>query len=95
MRQRHCARVAPGEVVILLRSKQPTTAAKFEAILLSSGIKFHAPDESIALVVADARLKYPLNLGDCFVYALAKSLNEPILALDSDFAKTDARVVAI
>ena len=30
-----------------------------------------------------------LNLGDCFVYALAASLNEPLLFKSSDFLKTD------
>ncbi len=30
-----------------------------------------------------------LNLGDCFVYALAASLNEPLLFKGDDFAKTD------
>ncbi len=30
-----------------------------------------------------------LNLGDCFVYALAASLNEPLLFKGSDFLKTD------
>lgn len=37
------------------------------------------------------RGKHParLNFGDCFSYALAKSLNEPLLFKGSDFAKTD------
>jgi ribonuclease VapC len=30
-----------------------------------------------------------LNLGDCFVYALAKSLGAPLLFKGEDFAKTD------
>lgn len=30
-----------------------------------------------------------LNFGDCFAYALAKALNEPLLAKGHDFAKTD------
>ena len=30
-----------------------------------------------------------LDLGDCFVYALAASLNEPLLFKGSDFLKTD------
>jgi len=32
-----------------------------------------------------------LNLGDCFAYALAKSLNEPLLYKGSDFARTDIK----
>lgn len=30
-----------------------------------------------------------LNFGDCFAYALAKVIGEPLLAKGSDFGKTD------
>jgi len=30
-----------------------------------------------------------LNFGDCFAYALAKALGEPLLAKGNDFPKTD------
>jgi ribonuclease VapC len=35
--------------------------------------------------------KHPaqLNLGDCAVYALAKSIGEPLLFVGNDFAQTD------
>lgn len=33
-----------------------------------------------------------LNFGDCFAYALAKALNEPLLFKGDDFSKTDVRV---
>jgi len=32
-----------------------------------------------------------LNFGDCFAYALAKMLGEPLLAKGSDFARTDIK----
>jgi ribonuclease VapC len=32
-----------------------------------------------------------LNFGDCFAYALAKALDEPLLFKGNDFAKTDVR----
>lgn len=32
-----------------------------------------------------------LNLGDCFAYALAKSLDAPLLYKGDDFAQTDVR----
>ena len=34
-----------------------------------------------------------LNFGDCFAYALAKAINEPLLFKGNDFAKTDVRAV--
>jgi len=36
-----------------------------------------------------------LNLGDCFSYALAKVLDEPLLYKGDDFAHTDVRSVAL
>jgi ribonuclease VapC len=36
-----------------------------------------------------------LNFGDCFSYALAKSLGEPLLFKGEDFSKTDLERVAI
>lgn len=37
------------------------------------------------------RHKAGLNFGDCFAYALAKDLNEPLLFKGKDFAQTDIR----
>lgn len=33
-----------------------------------------------------------LNFGDCFSYALAAALDEPLLFIGDDFSKTDVRV---
>ena len=35
-----------------------------------------------------------LNFGDCFSYALARALGEPLLFVGSDFGKTDVEVAA-
>ncbi|HEV8130740.1 MAG TPA: type II toxin-antitoxin system VapC family toxin [Acidobacteriota bacterium] len=61
--------------------------------LLESGIRFIAPTVVHARVAADARLKYPLNLGDCFAYALAAVENCPILTTDPDFKKVNVLVL--
>lgn len=34
-----------------------------------------------------------LNFGDCFTYALAKALDEPLLAKGNDFPKTDVSLL--
>lgn len=39
------------------------------------------------------RHKAGLNFGDCFSYALAKSLDEPLLCTGNDFRMTDIAVV--
>lgn len=36
-----------------------------------------------------------LNFGDCFAYALAKELNEPLLFKGDDFKHTDVKVVPL
>ena len=54
-------------------------------------------DEHQARLADDAFRRYgkgrghpaQLNLGDCAVYALAKSLNEPLLFVGNDFVQTD------
>jgi ribonuclease VapC len=38
------------------------------------------------------RHKAGLNFGDCFAYALAKDLDEPLLFKGSDFRHTDVEV---
>jgi len=40
------------------------------------------------------RHKAGLNFGDCFAYALAKDLDEPLLFRGKDFAQTDTRSAA-
>jgi len=36
-----------------------------------------------------------LNYGDCFAYALAKSLDAPLLFKGNDFAQTDIKTVTL
>jgi uncharacterized protein with PIN domain len=67
--------------------------AALEEKLLNSGIQFIAPDQEQAHIAAQARLRYPLNLGDCFAYALAVKERCPILTLDKDFKALDHSVI--
>ncbi len=82
-----------AETLILVRDRQPRIADDLERIVLDSGIRFLAPDVEQARLAARARLRYPLNLGDCFAYALARSEDCPILTLDPDFRAVDCVVV--
>jgi ribonuclease VapC len=41
------------------------------------------------------RHKAGLNFGDCFAYALAKEMDEPLLFKGNDFAHTDVEVAEI
>ena len=81
------------ETLIHIRDRQPQLAAEIEERLLASGIRFVPPDVEQARIAARARLAYPLNLGDCFAYALATAEDCAILTLDDDFRKTDRPVL--
>ena len=81
------------ETLILLRDRQPTIYGRLEDRLLQSGIPFVPPSAEHAKIAAEARLRFPLNLGDCFAYALAVTDNCPVLTLDRDFRSTDRPVV--
>ena len=79
--------------MIRLRDRQPQLADEIEEEVLTSGIRFVPPNVEQARLAARARLRYPLNLGDCFAYALAKDEGCPILTADRDFRRVDVPVV--
>lgn len=81
------------ETLIRIRDRQPQRYRELEEEILRSGIRFVPPDIRQAQIAAEARLRYPLNLGDCFAYALASVEGCPILALDVDFLKADRPVL--
>jgi ribonuclease VapC len=78
-----------AETIILLRSRLLEGAELLESSLLSSGIDFVPPTVEQARIASDARLRFPLNLGDCFAYALSRVEKLPVLTLDEDFRRCD------
>lgn len=65
-------------------------------LLAALRITTAAVDQHQATIAAEAFLRFGkgrhpagLNLGDCFFYALAKSLNAPLLYKGDDFGRTD------
>lgn len=78
-----------AEALILIRDRQPTQATEVEYRLLTSGIRFVAPDSAQARVAADGRLRLPLSLCNCFAYALAVPEESPILTTDTDSRAMD------
>lgn len=81
------------ETLIHLQDKQPQLFQKLEDELLRSGIRFVAPDIEQSRIAAHARLRFPLNMGDCFAYALAVQERCPILTIDADFRIIDHPVI--
>ena len=82
-----------AETLILIRDRQPQLADELEQQLMELGIRFVAPDVEQARIAAAARLRFPLNLGDCFAYALAVQEGCAIMTLDEDFRRVDRAVV--
>jgi ribonuclease VapC len=82
-----------AEVLILLQSRQPSHAHLIREAIEHTSIRVVPATPQHAEIAAAARLKYPLNLGDCFAYALAKQEDCPLLTLDRDFRNTDIKVV--
>ena len=71
--------------------------AAFDEWLASYRVRV-ASEPVVDAVALDAYLKFgkgrhpaKLNLADCFAYALAKSLDAPLLYKGDDFARTDVR----
>ena len=81
------------EVLILVRDRQPQLYDELASRLLTSSIRFVPPDVEQAQIAARARLEYPLNLGDCFAYALAVVERCPLLTMDRDFRAVDQQVI--
>ena len=82
-----------AEVLILLRDRQPHLLEELRQALDASPVRLVSPTRMHAEIAASARLEYPLNLGDCFAYALAKAEDCPVLTLDRGFRKTDVPVI--
>jgi ribonuclease VapC len=82
-----------AEALMLFRRRIPAGSAEHEIKLLSSDIHFIPPTIEHARLAADARHSFPLNLGDCFAYALSAAQDCPILTLDEDFRRCDRPLV--
>lgn len=82
-----------AEVLIILKDRQPGLYEELKAEVLESSIRFVPPDGRQAEIAAEARHRFPLNLGDCFAYALAAVEGCPLLAMDSDFRSVDVPVL--
>lgn len=82
-----------AEALIKIRSKQSNQYEEIKSLLMDGSIQFIEPNVDHVERVVKARLRFPINLGDCFAYALAKQTGKPILTLDSDFTKTDVPII--
>lgn len=81
------------ECLILLGDRKPALLDDLTERILRSGIRFIPPTVEHAREAAAARLRFPLNLGDCFAYALARSEGTAVLTTDRDFSRLDVEAL--
>lgn len=82
-----------AETLILIHERQPTLFQAIQRMIDESSVRLVPPTRTQAEAAALARFRFPLNLGDCFAYALAKEHGVPLLTLDRDFRNTDVEVI--
>lgn len=87
--------------VFARRMDMPDPLAAAQRNLAALGISIIAVSAEQAVLASQARNIYgkgrhiaDLNIGDVFVYALAKSLDEPLLFKGNDFIHTDVKRAA-
>lgn len=80
-------------------NRNPVLSRRFDDLLRDVHMRIETVTPSQAEIARDAyrdfgkgRHKAGLNLGDCFSYALAKEMDEPLLFKGNDFARTDVEV---
>ena len=88
------------ETAIVIDSKRnPLLSARLDDLCTDADIEFVPVDEKQMRIARQAYRDFGkgsghparLNFGDCFAYAAAKALDEPLLYNGSDFSHTDVR----
>jgi ribonuclease VapC len=77
--------------------RDPIASRRFDDLLQEAGIVIEPVTQTQARIAREAYRDFGrgtghpahLNFGDCFAYALAKALNEPLLYKGRDFGHTD------
>ena len=88
------------EAAMVLESRQgPDAVEELRAVIREAPLEVVPVDEEMAWAVHAAWRRFgkgrhpaALNYGDCFSYALAKTLNVPLLFKGGDFAQTDVAI---
>lgn len=85
--------------IVVDRYKKPILQARLEEILSNPGLQVEPVTREQADIAREAYRNYgrgsghaaKLNFGDCFSYALARVMREPMLFTGDDFKHTDIR----
>ena len=82
------------------RFPNPRASVRFDELISNLGISIEPVTAHQAMIAREAHRRFGqgsghparLNFGDCFAYALAKDLDEPLLFIGQDFIHTDVTV---
>lgn len=85
----HMSWVSLAEASMTIAKENRVAPAAVEAALADLGVEMLDADHEVVRTATEARLRFPINFGDCFAYAHALLRGEPLLTLDADFLKTD------
>jgi len=90
--------VTDYETRVVLRPRGPAMIGRYDALLAEIGIAIVPFDQEQSRLAFECYRHWgkgvhpaALNLGDCAAYALAKSLDAPLLFKGADFARTDVK----
>jgi len=97
---RHISAASLLETGIVLEARRGEAAGReLDLFVLRVDIEVVPVDADQSDIARSAWRKYgkgrhpgALNFGDCFSYALAKSLDQPLLAKGDDFSQTDIQL---
>lgn len=102
--EEHCFLSAATYVelgVVAARTRRPDAAADVDELIEDGEIRIEPLTVVQARIARDAYARHgrgsgspaKLNFGDCFAYALARDLGEPLLFKGDDFTHTDIEPV--
>lgn len=85
-------------LMVMARWRQKPAVDLALSLLETIGAKVVPWDDALTLLAVEAELRFgkgrhdaKLNFGDCMSYALAKSLDAPLVYKGDDFSKTDVK----
>lgn len=87
--------------VVVDGARDPVQSSALDAVLGAGRVRIEPFTERQAQIARAAYQRFGrgsghparLNMGDCFAYALARDLAEPLLFKGADFAQTDIEIV--
>ena len=86
--------------IVLLRRHGPEALSDLQDLIKQGGLQIEPVTVEQAELALDAYQRFgkgrhsaSLNFGDCFTYALAKAMRQPLLFKGNDFSQTDLTAV--